>query len=135
MSQNNNKFDEMMKFIENELTNLKTAHLRPLGALDFFHLSRTLTVSLSDPYNIGYYYTDFWLDVKIKQPDTVPPIVQAGWNIPNGFGRMDLYEYAVSSDYSTWSYRLTLDSSSLNSASFLASAVSSVPILSIEVRN
>lgn len=131
----NNQFDEMMKFVDTELTNLKTAHYRPLGALDFFHLSRTVTVSLSDPYNIGYYYATFWLDVTIKQPDIVPPIVQTGWNIPSGFQRMDLYEYTVSNDYSVWSYKLTLDSPTLQSASFLASAVSSVPILSIGVRS
>lgn len=135
MSSISNNFDEMIKFVDKELTNLKTAHLRPLGALDFFHMSKTLTVNLSDPYNIGYYNAVFWIDVTIKQPDIIPPIVQTGWNIPNGFSRMDLYEYAVSSDYSVWSYKLTLESSSTNSASFLASAVSSVPILSIGTRS
>lgn len=135
MSSGNSQFDEMVKFVDNELTNLKTAHLRPLGALDFFHLAKTVTVQLVDQYNIGYYYKDFWIDVTIRQPDTIPPIVQTGWNIPNGFNRMDLYEYAVSGSYNVWSYRLSLSSSSISSASFLVSAVASVPILDIRVRN
>lgn len=131
----NNQFDDMMKFVDTELTNLKTAHYRPLGALDFFHLSRSVTVSLSDPYDIGSYYADFWIDVTIQQPDIVPPIVQTGWDIPSGFARMDLYQYAVSNDYSVWSYKLSLASTTIQSASFLVSAVSSVPILSIGVRS
>lgn len=128
----NNRFDELIKFVDRELTNLKTAHTRPLGALDFFRLSKTIDVNLSNQY--GYYYTDFWLDVTIKQPDVVPPIVQTGWDIPAGFSRMDLYQYSVSNNYSVWSYRLSLQSSSLSTASFLVSAVASVPIVSIGVR-
>ena len=127
------EYDKLIKFIDNEITNLKTAHERPLGALDFFHYSKTVTVNLQNTY--GYYYLDFWLDVTIKTPDATPPIVQTGWNVPSGFVRMDLYEYAINADYTKWSYRLVLDSSSQSTATFKVSVVSSLPIVSIGTRS
>lgn len=134
MSSLNNQFDDMIKFVDRELTDLKTAHLRPLGALDFFHLAQTVSVSLQQIGGVSY-YKDFWVDVTIKQPDALPPIVQIGWNIPDGFGWMDLYDFSVSSDYTRWSYQMALTSPDRDSARFLVSAVSSVPIVSIQIRS
>lgn len=134
MSSLNNQFDDMIKFVDRELTDLKTAHLRPLGALDFFHLAQTVSVSLQQIGGVSY-YKEFWVDVTIERPDALPPVVQIGWNIPDGFGWMDLYDFSVSSDYTRWSYQMALTSPDTDSASFLVSAVSSVPIVSIQVRS
>lgn len=123
---------DLIQGVENELTNLKTAHQRPLGALDFFKKIQSLTVILQNPY--GTYYKDFWVDVKIEKPEVTPPIVQSGWDLPSGFLYIDLYEYAVSFDYSTFSYRLALQSENISSATFNFSALSSQPIKSIGVR-
>lgn len=134
MSSLNSQFDEMIKFVDRELTDLKTAHIRPLGALDFFHLDSTVNVTLQQIGGISY-YKEFWVDITIRQPDALPPIVQIGWNIPDGFAWMDLYDFQVTADYTRWSYQMALTSPDKESASFLVSVVSSVPIVSIGVRS
>lgn len=122
----------LIKDIEREILALKTAHQRPLGALDFITKKETLTVPLD--LVSGFYYKEFWLDVKIQTPDVTPPIVQTGWDVPENFYYMELLEYSVSLDYSTWSYKLFLGSETYSTATFDVSALSSQPINSIGVR-
>lgn len=122
----------LIKEIEREILALKTAHRRPLGALDFITKKETLTVPLDLLY--GFYYKEFWLDVKIEKPDVTPPIVQTGWDVPENFYYMELLEYSVSADYATWSYKLYLGSETYNTATFDVSALSSQPIKSIGIR-
>jgi len=123
---------DAIRGVEIEITNLKTAHRRPLGALDFFKKVQSLHVSLDSSY--GTYTKTFWVDVKIKTPEVTPPILQSGWDLPSGFTYMDLLNYSVSSDYATFSYQLWLQSPSISSATFNFSALSSQPIVSIGVR-
>ena len=81
------EFDSLINDIDKELRDLKTAHRRPLGSLDFFTLKQSVTVNLT--YEYGYYYRDFWIDVTIETPEVTPPIVQTGWDVPSNFSRID----------------------------------------------
>lgn len=126
------ELDSLIKDIDREIRDLKTAHKRPLGALDFFTLTKGITVSLTSQF--GQYYADFWIDVTIDTPDATPPIVQTGWDVPNNFASMDLAAYSVNASYTVWSYRFTLVSSTQSSASFNVAATSSLPVKSIQLR-
>lgn len=133
MNDGEREFDSMIKSMESEVLNLKTAHERPLGALDFFSLTETIEVELD--YSGGSYGKDFWIDVTIQASNIKPPICQVGWDNPPNFIPMDLLEYNISSDYSVFSYRLTADSPTEDSAVFKVTAVSSMPIQSISLRS
>jgi len=124
---------ELITSCERELTALKTSHRHPLGSLDFYQQSETLSLSLTQEY--GTYDILFWLDVTIETPTVTPPIVQIGWDVPNGFNYVDLYEYNINDSYSVWSYKLFLQSPTISTASFKVTAVSSLPIVSITQRS
>jgi len=133
MNNGEREFNESLVSVEKELTALKTAHIHPLGSINFYTKTETIEVTLEDLY--GTYYKDFWVDVTIQMPSVKPPIVQVGWDVPAGFGYMDLYEYSINATYTVWSYRLSLMSPTQSSASFPVTAVSAMPIESISYRS
>lgn len=129
MNSAENEIDRMLKEMEDEVTNLKTAHQRPLGALSFFRESVTIPVNMS--YAYGAYYANIKIVVKVATPTTKPPIVQAGWDVPSGFNTVWFYGVTVDSDYATWTYDITLDSLTISSTSIAVGAISSQPIESL----
>ena len=120
------EYTQLIKSIEDEVLNLKTAHQRPLGVLNFFRKTQDITVT-SDQYG----YVDFNIVVKIATPTVTPPIVQTGWNIPNGFYVVDIYQMSINSNYDTWTYRLALQQASQFTTTLNVSVISSQPIESI----
>jgi len=133
MNDGEREINDLIKTCENELTALKTSHQHPLGSLDFFSKTQTLTINLN--YSYGAYDATFWVDVTIQAPDVMPPIVQIGWDTPPGFKYIDLFEYKINDSYSVWSYQLYLQSTSLSTAQLSVTAVSSMPINSISYRS
>lgn len=126
------EFDALISSIDREIRDLKTAHRRPLGALDFFTLTENIQVNLTSQF--GQYYAEFWVDVTIDTPDATPPIVQTGWDTPSNFSSMDLASFSVNASYTVWSYKFTLVSSTQSSAAFNVTATSSLPVKSIGLR-
>lgn len=126
------EISQMLIDAEKELTALKTAHQRPLGALDFFSLTQQIIVDLE--YSYGAYDRTFWIDVKIQESDVKPPICQVGWDDPPNFIPMDLWESNISDDYTTFSYKFYIGSPDQARAVFNATAISSMPIVSITRR-
>lgn len=125
------EIDRYIKEMSDEVLALKTAHQRPLGALDFFKQSLNFTVNLSESY--GVYATDFSVVVKIATTATKPPIVQAGWNTPAGFLKVDFLDLNISSDYETYIYKLELlTNQTITSANMNFTVISSQPIINIE---
>lgn len=127
---NNGEYEyaETLKNIENEILALKTAHQRPLGALNFFQKSTTLNISIE----AGDYGREFDLIVKIETPTAKPPITQVGWEIPSGFYDVSIINMSVNNNYDTWTYRLFLNNDgSAQNVSFRVGVVSSQPINSI----
>ena len=122
---------QKLKWLKRELTALKTAHDRPLGTLDFFHESRTFTVNLTESY--GIYMATFNIIVQTETPTVVPPIVQTGWDTPNGFYRVDFLDFSVNNLYNQWVYKLQLISPGtvITSADMKVVSISSQPITSI----
>ncbi len=133
MNNGEREFNELLTSVEKELTALKTSHKHPLGSIDFFTKTETISVSLSQQYGIYAYM--FWVDVHVEAPTVTPPIVQIGWDVPSGFNYIDLYDYDISDSYATWSYKMFLQSPSVSSASFKVTATSSLPIISIQSRS
>lgn len=123
------EFDKYLREMENEVVNLKTAHQRPLGALDFF--KKSVDFNLNLPYQYGSYSATINVIVKITTPTAKPPIVQTGWNIPPNFFSVDFMDFSVSNDYETWTYQLYLSNQSVSSVNFKVSSISSQPIESI----
>lgn len=124
------EFDKYLKEMEAEATNLKTAHQRPLGALNFFKESLGFAVNLTESY--GVYAVDFYVTVTIATPTTKPPIVQTGWSVPAGFIRVYFIDLNVSSDYTTWQYQLQLLTDQVvSSAPMNITTLSSQPIIDI----
>lgn len=122
------EIDRYIKEMEDEVKNLKTAHQRPLGALDFFKKSKTFRIELDQ-----YSYATFYITVRIAPPNTKPPIVQTGWSVPQDFFVTELNSFSISNDYEIWTYNLTLSSNqSVSSVDFKVSSLSSQPILDIE---
>ena len=122
---------QKLKWLKRELTALKTAHDRPLGTLDFFHESRTFTVNLTESY--GIYMATFNIIVQTETPTVVPPIVQTGWDTPNGFYRVDFLDFSVNNLYNQWIYKLQPMSPGtvITSADMKVVSISSQPITSI----
>ena len=120
-----------MKQIKRELTALKTSHQRPLGTLDFFSQSSTFNVNLSE--SGGTYLATIDVIVTIETPTTTPPIVQTGWDTPQGFYRVQFLDFNVSNNFSQWTYKLELNSAgaSISSATMKITAISSQPVQSI----
>ena len=133
MNSGEHEIDAFIKSCERELTNLKTSHPHPLGSLNFYQQTEVLNVPLSESY--GTYTAVFWVDVTIQTPDVTPPIVQIGWDTPPGFKYIDLFEYKINDNYSVWSYRLFLQSTTQQSAQLSVTATSSLPISSISYRS
>ena len=123
------EFDTMLKSMEREVLDLKTAHQRPLGALNFFSKQDTFTITLN--YIYGTYYREFYIIVKVTKPIAHPPIVQTGWDTPPNFFLVELLEYSISADYTTWTYKLDLLSDTESTANFKVGVKSSQPIESI----
>ena len=122
------EFDEMIKSIEQELTDLKTAHQRPLGTLNFFQRSSSFNVTIQ----AGAYAAIFDVTVNIETPTATPPIVQLGWEIPAGFYDVNIMDTTISGDYSSWTYRLALtNNGTAQTVTFNVGAISAQPILSI----
>lgn len=133
MNNGEREFNELITSCERELTNLKTSHQHPLGSLNFYQTTQVLNITLTDSY--GVYDALFWVDITINTPDVTPPIVQIGWDTPQGFKYIDLFEYKINNSYSVWSYKLYLQSPSLTSAQLSVTAISSLPIISISYRS
>lgn len=129
MNNAENEFDKQFRQAEQELTALKTAHQRPLGALNFFEKSAEFNVELTEAY--GIYSANITVTVAIKTPSVVPPIVQTGWDVPEGFITVLFYGVETSADYATWTYNLTLTSTTKDVATMNVGTVSSQPIESI----
>ena len=125
------EINALINNIDHELTNLKTAHIRPLGALNFFKDRLFCSLELKD--SGGSYYVDFKVIVVIAKPTTVPPIVQLGWSVPAGFYKVDFMSFENTPDYSTWTYNLSLQSpgTAITSAVVELCATSSQPIESM----
>lgn len=123
------EFDKYLKEMEAEATNLKTAHQRPLGALNFFTKKIEFTVNLN--YEYGSYYRRFDVVVKIATPIATPPILQPGWDTPSGFYFVNLDGINISNDYTTYTYKMDLNSMDISSGLIKFSALSSQPIESI----
>ena len=114
--------------IDRELTNLKTAHLRPLGTLNFYTDRLIFPVDL-DQYGVA----TFNVIVKITTPTVTPPIVQVGWNVPEDFYTVTFLSSTTNGNYDTWTYNLELQAPTtpITSAVMDFSAISSQPIESI----
>lgn len=131
MNNGERELDQFIANIENELTALKTAHERPLGALDFFHGYNSFSVDLTSSY--GVYAATINVVVKIAVPSVTPPIVQTGWDTPSGFYQVNFLEFTTSANYSTWIYKLQLiaPGTVITSATMKIGVISSQPIESI----
>lgn len=129
MNDNEREFDKMLLDMEAEVLALKTAHQRPLGALNFFRDSLDFTVVIA----AGDYGKAILITVNIETPTAKPPIVQAGWEIPNTFYDITILDMNVNANYDTWTYKLYLDNDgSAQNVPFNFAAISSQPILSID---
>ena len=125
------EFAQMLSSMEREVLDLKTAHQRPLGALDFFSKDTSFTVNLNNSY--GSYMRNFYVRVKVADPIAKPPIVQTGWNTPANFYRVTFRNLEISSDYTTWTYHLQLFTGNVVPTAQMKVAVkSSQPITAIE---
>lgn len=129
MNDGEREYVQMLTSMEQEVLNLKTAHQRPLGTLNFFKSSSTFTIPLVD-YG-GSYSADIAVVVIIATPSITPPIVQTGWSVPASFYTVDLINFSVSGDYTTWTYTLFLQSTSVSSPQLTISALSSQPVEAI----
>lgn len=124
------EYASLITSMEREVLALKTAHQRPLGALNFFTKSESFDVNLTEQY--GVYVANITLVVNIATPAVKPPIVQTGWDTPPGFLNINFTNFAVSSDYSTWTYTIQLlTTTAMASAPMKVSSLSSQPINSI----
>ena len=133
MNNGEREFNQLLTSVEKELTALKTAHQHPLGSINFYTLTQNISVTLSENY--GVYDKMFWVDITVASSSVAPPIVQVGWDVPSGFNYIDLYEYSINASYTTWSYKLYLQSPTKTSASFNVTATSSMQIQSITYRS
>lgn len=124
------EIDQLFTEMEKEVANLKTAHQRPLGALNFFTKNQSFTVNLS--LMAGSYIATFNIIVKITTPTATPPIVQSGWDTPANFYRVERLEFGTNMDYDTYTYKLRLSTTStVPSTTLKVYALSSQPIESI----
>ena len=75
----------------------------------------------------------FNIIVQTETPTVVPPIVQTGWDTPNGFYRVDFLDFSVNNLYNQWIYKLQLISPGtvITSADMKVVSISSQPITSI----
>ena len=130
MNNGEKEIAQMIKDIESEVINLKTAHQRPLGVLNFFKKSEQFTIPLTEI--VGIYGATFNVIVKIAKPPVTPPIVQAGWDTPAGIFQIERIDMAISSDYSTYTYKLRVQANSaMASVVVKVGVTSSQPIESI----
>lgn len=132
MNNGEREIDQLFTEMEKEVTNLKTIHQRPLGALNFFKKSESFVIPLTQM--AGVYIATFIITIEIETPIYTPPILQAGWDTPPQFYRIDFLDFSVSADYSTYTYKLRLIqqvSGTIQSVIFKAGATSSQPINSI----
>ncbi len=123
------EYAKLLKNLENEVLAIKTAHQRPLGALNFFIETIQFDVSLT--YSYGSYYRQFKVVVKNALPIAKPPIMQPMIDTPAGFYFTSIDDSVVDSNYTTWTYTLSLVSMSISSATIKFGVISSQPIDSI----
>lgn len=122
------EYARMLKEMENEVLALKTIHQRPLGTLNFFHLSETFTLTIG----AGEFGVAFTIIVKTAEPVAKPPLAQVGWDIPSGFFDVTIVNMSMNMDYDTWTYELYLSSDgSAQTVTFKVGVISSQPIISI----
>lgn len=130
MNDAEHEYDRLVKSMEDEVLALKTAHQRPLGALNFFKKTLDFDVALTE--NFGVYVATFNVVVQIAKPSVKPPIVQTGWDTPAGFYYVTYLDFSTDSDYATWTYKLRLlTNDTIPSATMKVGALSSQPIESI----
>jgi len=131
MNDQERQFDNLIKKMEREVRDLKTAHQRPLGALDFYLDTLSFDVNIQS----GAYGVSFYVDVQLKEPTAKPPIAQIGYNIPNGFYDVSVMSRSVDAKYTTWTYRLMLSNNgSAQTVNIRVGAISAQPILGISWR-
>lgn len=130
MNNGEREITSLLKGIEHELTNLKTAHQRPLGALNFFKRSVNADLTLEESF--GVYATTIDIIVTIDTPTAKPPLVQVGWNTPPNFTRPELISHTISYDYTTWTFRIRLLTTfAVSTTTLNFTATSSQPINSM----
>ena len=134
MNNGEKQIDDELRFIEKELTNLKTAHQRPLGTLDFFHKTERLSVKLDNPGGSPDYFGYFWVDIELEESAIKPPICQLAYDVPIGSGEASLWDTVISSDYKTFSYRFFFVDSPTQYGPFDVQTVSSIPVKNVSVR-
>ena len=119
---------QMFNNMEKEILALKTAHKRPLGALNFFRDSLDFTIVIG----AGDYGKGITIVVQVETPTAKPPIVQAGWNIPSGFYDTSILDMNANANYDIWTYKIYINNDgSAQNVPFNFTAISSQPILSI----
>ena len=122
------EYAQMLVSMEKEVLALKTAHQRPLGALNFFKQALNFNLNIA----AGSYGVAFLVTVNIATPTAKPPIVQASYNVPNGFYDVSIEQITTGGDYSSWTYDLALNNDgSAQSVAFNFEALSSQPIVDI----
>lgn len=129
MENGEHEFDQMLKGMEAEILALKTAHQRPLGALDFFKKNLEFNITLN--LELGSYYRKFKVIVKIAEPTAKPPILQPSYDTPSGFPLLFIDGSNVNSSYTEYEYDFYLVSATESSATIKFGALSSQPIESI----
>ena len=126
------EYAKMLTSMEKEVLDLKTAHLRPLGALNFFYKQETLTIPLT--YSYGMYEAEVYIRTSVEPAGAGAPIVQIGWDRIDHV-MSELFDFTISGDYSSWTYRVWIYSNSANSVNLPVSVISSQPINSISWEN
>lgn len=128
MNDQEREFVNLIDSMEREVLELKTAHQRPLGTLNFFQQDINFNVNIAS----GSYGVQFYFVVEIETPSAKPPIVQVGWEIPNGFYDVSVVNMNVNSNYTIWTYTLGLyNNGAAQTVNFKAGAISALPIKSL----
>ena len=129
MNDQEREFVNLIDNMEREVLELKTAHQRPLGTLNFFQKNVSFNINMS----AGGFGASFNLIVNVATPTAKPPIVQMGWEIPSGFYDVSVMNMSVNGDYTVWTYELFLANidGTAKTVNFNAGAISAQPIESL----
>lgn len=122
----NNEFLTRLIRAENELRDLKTAHERGLGVVDFY--SRTASMTVAGPYS-----KDITVTATAAPDEPTPPFVQLTPRIPTGTA-LSFISADVSSDGRSLvsSYRLMIGEGSGYTVTFTAISASRLQALTIQ---
>ena len=126
------ELNQKLKFIEKELTALKTAHTHPLGSGGFYQQTKRITVNLPYTGAGGYdaWSKQFGILVKIADTDKTP-IIQIGVLINTG-PNWTIIGTGVSGNEFWRNYGVWSNTSAYTKAEIDVSVVSSVEILEIK---